>query len=97
MGLISEFFFGRLTKIQDKKIGELKTKIKSDNSSINYTWTGEHKLDGQAKPTVFILEGNNLGPYGRANQSCLLHLPSHPRNSHTSALWASWLGEFVDL
>ena len=69
MGLISEFFFGRLTKIQDEKIGELKTKVKSDNPSINYTWTGEHKLDGQAKPTVFILEGNNIGPYGEQLKS----------------------------
>jgi hypothetical protein len=64
MGLISEFIFGRQIKIQDDKLGELTAKVKSDNPSINYTWTGEHKLAGQIKPTVFILEGNNLGPYG---------------------------------
>ena len=63
MGLISNFLFGREIKIQDNKIGVLTTKIKSDNPSINYTWTGEPKLAGQKKPTVFILEGNSLGPY----------------------------------
>ena len=69
MGLITEFFFGRLTKIQDEKIGKLTAKIKSDNPSLNYTWTGEYKLDGQAKPTVFILEGNDVGPYGEQLKS----------------------------
>lgn len=69
MGIISEFFFGRPTKIQDEKIGELKTRIKSDNPSIKYTWTGEHNLDGQAKPTSFILEGNCSGPYGEQLRS----------------------------
>lgn len=64
MGLISEFLFGRKIKIQDSKIGELTTRIKGDNPSKNYTWTGEHQLIGQGKPTVFILEGNNSGPYG---------------------------------
>lgn len=64
MGLISDFLFGRQIKIQDNKIGELTTKVKGDNPSINCTWTGEHKLAGQKKPTAFILEGNNMGPYG---------------------------------
>lgn len=63
MGLISEFLFGRQIKIQDNKIGELTAKVNGDNPSINYTWTGEHNLTGQRKPTVFILEGNNVGPY----------------------------------
>jgi hypothetical protein len=63
MGL-GEFLFGRLIKINDDKLGELTTKVKSDNPSINYTWTGEHKLKGQRKPTVFILEGNSFGPHG---------------------------------
>jgi hypothetical protein len=62
MGL-SEFLFGRLIKISDDKLGELTTRVKNNNPSINCTWTGEHKLNGQGKPTVFILEGNNIGPY----------------------------------
>ena len=63
MGLISDFLFGRKISIQDSKIGELKTRVRGNNPSINYTWTGEYKLQGQKKPTIFILEGNNVEPY----------------------------------
>ena len=60
---ILKFLFGLEVKIQDPIIGELTAIIRGDNPSINYTWTGEHKLEGQIKPTVFILEGNKDGPY----------------------------------
>jgi hypothetical protein len=62
MGLF-DFLFGRQVKFQDSIIGELTTKVKKDNPSINYTWTGSTKLTGQLKETFFILEGNNHGPY----------------------------------
>lgn len=63
MGFIKDFFWGKKIKINDDKIGELTARIKNKDISVNYTWTGEHKLDGQKKETFFILEGNSLGPY----------------------------------
>jgi hypothetical protein len=63
MGLIRDYLFGRQIKFQDSKLGELTTKIKTENPSINYTWAGTIKLSGQRKETYFILEGNSTGPY----------------------------------
>ena len=63
MGLISDFLFGRHITIENERIGRLKARVKGDNPSINCTWTSEHQLAGQARPTVFILEGNNKGPH----------------------------------
>ncbi len=62
MGL-KEFFFGKQIVFSDKLIGNLETRIKIDNPTINYTWVGETQLTGQKRKTVFILEGNSQGPY----------------------------------
>ena len=61
MGL-KEFLFGKKREIYDERIGKLTTRVKNENPSINYTWSSEHQLFGQAKPTVFIMEGNVNGP-----------------------------------
>lgn len=63
MGLIKDFLFGRKIKFHDNIIGELSTRVKSENPSNEYTWAGDHLLQNQACKTVFILEGNINGPY----------------------------------
>ncbi len=63
MSFLKDMLFGKKVSFIDTKIGELTARVKNDNSSINYTWSGEYMLSGQKKPTVFILEGNAEGPY----------------------------------
>lgn len=58
-----KLLFGKSTKIQNEKIGELKTRIKQDNPSINYTWTSAKVVASQKKETYFIIEGNSDGPH----------------------------------
>ncbi|MBB6610268.1 hypothetical protein H7F15_04390 [Pontibacter sp. Tf4] len=58
-----KLLFGKSIKIEDKKIGELKTRIKRDNPSINYTWTSAKLVASQKKETCFIIEGNSVGPH----------------------------------
>jgi hypothetical protein len=62
MGFFSDILLGKQVTVLDKILGELKTRIKNENPSANYTWTSEHLISGQRKKTVFILEGNYLGP-----------------------------------
>ena len=62
MEFIKKLLFGRPTYFEDFKIGKLKTRVKSENPSIEYTWVGEHLLPHQKEKTVFILEGNIYGP-----------------------------------
>jgi len=62
MGL-KKFFWGKQVVFTDKLIGILKTRVKNENPSINYTWIGENLLNGQKRKTVFILEGNSQEPY----------------------------------
>ncbi|WP_345167893.1 hypothetical protein [Nibribacter koreensis] len=61
--MLLKLLFGKSTKIQDEKIGELKTRIKRDNPSINYTWTSVKVVANQKKETCFIIEGNSVGPH----------------------------------
>ena len=69
MELIKRILFGRKIKINDNRIGELSSRIKSDNLSVEYTWYGEYKLIGQNKVTAFYLNGNCLGPYSEQLRS----------------------------
>ena len=62
MGFFNDILFGKQVIVLDQILGELKTRIKNENPSDNYTWTSENWIDGQRKKTVFILEGNYLGP-----------------------------------
>ena len=62
MGL-KNILFGKKKIISDKKIGDLKARIKNNNPSINYTWTSEFLLSGEENETVIMLEGNANGPY----------------------------------
>ncbi|MTI29520.1 hypothetical protein [Xanthovirga aplysinae] len=63
MEIIKKILFGKKINFQDPKIGTLTTRIKSNNPSIEYTWTGEYLIDDQKKETVIILEGNLNGPH----------------------------------
>ena len=62
MGFFNDILFGKQVTVLDKILGELKTRIKNENPSANYTWTSENLITGQRKKTVFILEGNYHGP-----------------------------------
>jgi hypothetical protein len=62
MGL-KDFIFGKEILFTDTLIGELRTRAKKADPSINYTWTGKHLLKNQKKETAFVLEGNINGPY----------------------------------
>lgn len=62
MGFFGDILLGKQVTVLDKILGELKTRIKKENPSTNYTWTSENLISGQRKKTVFILEGNYLGP-----------------------------------
>ena len=62
MGFFSDILLGKQVTVLDKILGELKTRIKNENPSDSYTWTSENLIAGQGKVTVFILEGNYLGP-----------------------------------
>lgn len=62
MGFFSDILLGKQVSVLDKILGELKTRIKNENPTVNYTWTSENLISGQPKKTVFILEGNCLGP-----------------------------------
>jgi hypothetical protein len=61
-GFLSDFLLGKQVTVLDKVLGELKTRIKKKNPSVNYTWVSQNLIVGQGKKTVFILEGNYLGP-----------------------------------
>lgn len=63
MGVLRDFFFGKMVRIKDPILGDLETRVKGDNITKVYTWTSEHLIPGQLEKTVFILEGNLTGPY----------------------------------
>ncbi len=60
---LKDLFFGKKKEIHDSLIGILKTRIKNENLNINYVWYGENHIKSQKRQTVFILEGNSLGPF----------------------------------
>lgn len=64
MGKIKDFLLGRKVTISDKKLGNLSTRIRN-NPYKNYVWTSLHKLEGQKKESVFLLEGNMESPEKR--------------------------------
>lgn len=62
MGFLSDILLGKQVVVLDKVLGELKTRMRKEDQSANYTWTSESLIAGQRKKTLFILEGNYLGP-----------------------------------
>ena len=54
--------FGRKVSFEDPVLGTFETRVRSENPSIERTWYGGNKLEGQQSETTFILEGNFNGP-----------------------------------
>jgi len=103
---LMEFFFGKKVIFSDKLIGNLETRIKNQNVSINCTWTCENLLESQKRKTVFILEGNRNGPYKNQLKSVhriiqnlenitrQIYLSSHKSKPTKDKLKSVWVKDF---
>ncbi|MDR0560716.1 MAG: hypothetical protein LBG92_11155 [Prevotellaceae bacterium] len=63
MGKIKDFLFGKKVIFVDSKVGNMEARVKRNNPHKRYTWTSEHLIAGQMKPTIFLLDGNYEKPY----------------------------------
>lgn len=63
MGFLKDIILGKEKKITDLKLGDLKARIRNENSRKSITWISEVALNFGPEATVIILEGDSKGPF----------------------------------